>query len=166
MTSDVFSNHIGSSSELTIIANIIPGYVPGRFPITYAARLRRHLRLLNALRRNGLEGINSSVYTGPVDSLQSLQCFHWSLIDNDTRVMLAVSFDRPLEPYLRRIVDIAGPLLDSILCNCEDYFGRSTDCGFQNFMSFATQHQVPVELFAASDPDVTTDDKNYWGCPR
>ncbi len=162
MSKEIFSSHIGSSSELTILGKIMPGFVPGRFPITYAARLRLHLRLLGALRRNGLEGRRAGIYTGPIDALRTLQFVRWTLIDNDTRLLLAVNFDRPLEPYVRRIVDIAGPLLDTILCNCEGFLGRSSDQGFHKFISFAMDNQAPVELFAASEPDVTADDADYF----
>ena len=46
---DIFSNHIGGSSELLVLADIKPGFVPIRSPITYASRLRRHLKLVDAL---------------------------------------------------------------------------------------------------------------------
>lgn len=162
MTSEVFSNHIGNASELTVLASIKPDFVPCRLLISYAARLRIHLRMLSALRRLGLEGRRSGVYTGPLDSLRTLQYIRWTLIDDDTRMLLAVNFDRPLEPYLRRIVDVAGPLLDTILCNCEGFEGHSSDQGFHKFMEFANAHQAPVELFAASNPNLSVDDGNYF----
>lgn len=161
MTTEIFSNHIGGASELTILADIKPGYVPCRGLITYSARLRRHLRLLGALRRVGLEGRRAGVYTGPIDALRTLQYVRWTLLDDDTRMLLAVNFDRPLQPYVRRIVDIAGPLLDTILCHCEGFEGKSSDQGFDQFMDFATRHQVPVDLFAAASPNMTVDDADY-----
>lgn len=161
MSDEIFSKHISSSSELTVLATIKPGFAPCRSLITYSARMRMHLRMLGALRRYGLEGRRAGVYTGPLDSLRTLQYIRWTLIDDDTRMLLAVNFDRPLEPYIRRIVDIAGPLLDTILCHCEDFEGRCSDEGFHKFMEFATTHQAPVELFAAAAPDFTVDDADY-----
>ena len=35
--------------------------------------------------------------------------------------MLAVTFDRPWEPYIRIIWSDVGALLDVIFCNCEGY---------------------------------------------
>ncbi|MEL6793661.1 MAG: hypothetical protein AAFP78_09420, partial [Pseudomonadota bacterium] len=162
MTNEFFSNHSGGSSELTLLADIIPGYAPCRSLITYSARLRRHLRMLGALRRIGLEGRRAGVYTGPIDALRTLQYVRWTLVDNDTRMLLAVNFDRPFEPYVRRIVDVAGPLLDTILCHCEGFEGCSSDQGFDGFMEFAMRHQAPVELFAAASPDLSVDDGDYY----
>jgi len=162
MTRDIFSNHIGGASELTVFASLKPSFAPCRTLISYPARLRIHLRMLSALRRIGLEGRRAGVYSGPLDALRTLQYIRWTLIDNDTRMLLAVNFDRPLEPYLRRIVDIAGPLLDTILCHCEGFEGHSSDQGFHKFMEFANAHQAPVELFAASSPNLTVDDGDYF----
>ena len=156
-----FSNHIGSSSELLVLADIKPGFVPIRSPISYAARLRRHLKLLDALRRNGLEADTTGAYVGPIDSLRTLQFISWTLIDNDTKMLLAVNFDRAFEPYIRRIVDQSGPLLDTIFCHCVGFEGRSSDQGFSKFMDFVTENQAPVELFAAAAPDLTVDDGDY-----
>ena len=162
MIKDNFSNHIGGASELTVIAAIKPGFVPCRTLISYSARMRIHLRMLSQLRRIGLEGRRAGVYVGPLDALRTLQYIRWTLIDNDTRMLLAVNFDRPLEPYLRRIVDIGGPLLDTILCHCEGFEEHSSDQGFHKFMQFAATHQAPVELFAATAPDFTVDDVDYF----
>lgn len=162
MKNDTFSNHIGSASELTILADIKPGFVPTPQPLTYAARLRTHLRMLSALRRNGLESDRAGVYVGPIDSLQTLQYVRWTLVENDTKMLLAVNFDRPFEPYVRRIVDLAGPLLDTILCHCIGFEGHSSDLGFDKFYEYATRHQVPVELFAAAAPNLSVDDGDYY----
>jgi Dyp-type peroxidase family len=157
-----FSNHIGSSSELLVLADIKPGFVPIRSPISYANRLRRHLKLLDALRRNGLEADTTGAYVGPIDSLRTLQFISWTLTDNDTKMLLAVNFDRAFEPYIRRIVDQSGPLLDTIFCHCVGFEGRSSDQGFAKFMDFVTDNQAPVDLFAAAAPDLTVDDGDYF----
>ena len=157
-----FSNHIGSSSELLVLADIKPGFIPIRSPVTYAGRLRRHLKLLDALRRNGLEADTTGAYVGPIDSLRTLQFISWTLIDNDTKMLLAVNFDRAFEPYIRRIVDQSGPLLDTIFCHCVGFEGRSSDQGFSKFMDFVVENQAPVELFAAAAPDLTVDDGDYF----
>ena len=162
MTKEIFSNHIGNSSELTVLADIKKGFVPVMEPLTYSARLRLHLRMLSALRRNGLETDRGGVYVGPVDNLRTLQFVRWTLVENDTKMLLSVNFDQALEPYIRRIVDIAGPLLDTILCHCENFANFSSDQGYEKFLSYATRYQVPVELFAAAAPDVSVDDIDYF----
>ncbi len=158
----VFSNHIGSSSELLVLADIKPGFVPIRSPVTYASRLRRHLKLVDALRRGGLETDSSGNYVGPIDSLRTLQFITWTLIDNDTRMLLSVNFDQPFEPYIRRIVDVSGGLLDSVFCHCVGFDGHSSDQGFHKFMSFIEANQAPVDLFAASAPDHSVDDADFF----
>lgn len=160
--SDLFSNHIGGSSELLVLADIKPGFVPVRTPVSYSARLRRHLKLVDALRRNGLETDRAGVYVGPVDTLRTLQFITWTLIDNDTRMLLSVNFDRSFEAYIRKIVDVSGALLDSIFCHCVGFEGRSSDLGFHKFMEFIEENQAPVDLFAAAAPDVTVDDADYF----
>ena len=168
MKRDFFSNHIGASSELTMIADIKPGLVPVRESISYASRLRRHLKMLSALRRSGLETDRGGLYVGPIDSLRTLQYVKWTLIDNDTKMLLAVNFDRPLEPYIRRIVDVAGPLLDTILCHCVGFEGENgeeghfSDLGYHRFAEFPEKNQVEVELFAAASPNFSVDDADYF----
>ncbi len=162
MNTEIFSNHIGNASELTVLADIKKGFVPVMEPLTYAARLRIHLRMLSALRRNGLETDRGGVYVGPVDNLRTLQFVRWTLVENDTKMLLSVNFDRALEPYIRLIVDIAGPLLDTILCHCENFVHSSSDQGFEKFLAYATRYQVPVELFAAAAPDISVDDGDYF----
>ena len=161
MHKEIFSNHTGNSSELTVLADIKKGFVPVSQPITYAARLRIHLRMLSELRRNGLETDRGGVYVGPVDNLRTLQFVRWTLVENDTKMLLSVNFDRALEPYIRLIVDVAGPLLDTILCHCENFVNSSSDQGYEKFLAYATKYQVPVELFAAAAPDISVDDGDY-----
>ncbi|MDJ0612641.1 MAG: Dyp-type peroxidase [Rhizobiaceae bacterium] len=167
MNRDFFSNHIGTSSELTMIADIRPGLVPVRESISYSSRLRRHLKMLSAMRRMGIETDRGGLYVGPIDTLRTLQYVKWTLIDNDTKMLLTVNFDQPLESYIRDIVDIAGPLLDTILCHCVGFEGENgeeghySDLGYHRFAKFPEKNQVEVELFAAAAPNFTVDDADY-----
>ena len=168
MSREFFSNHIGTSSELTMIADIRPGLVPVRESISYASRLRRHLKMLSAMRRMGIETDRGGLYVGPIDTLRTLQYVKWTLIDNDTKMLLTVNFDQPLESYIRDIVDIAGPLLDTILCHCVGFEGEDgeeghySDLGYHRFAKFPEKNQVEVELFAAASPNFTVDDADYF----
>lgn len=159
---EVFSNHTGSASELTLIANVKQGFVPIAEPLTYSTRLRIHLRMFNAMRRAGQERLPKADYPGAIELLQTLNSVSWTLFDNDTKMLFAVDFDRSLEPYLRKIVDITGPLLDTILCHCEGFEGHSSDFGFEKFMEWGRTNQIPVEMFISSSPNFTTDDANYY----
>ncbi len=151
-----------------MIADIRPGLVPVRESISYSSRLRRHLKMLSAMRRMGIETDRGGLYVGPIDTLRTLQYVKWTLIDNDTKMLLTVNFDQPLESYIRDIVDIAGPLLDTILCHCVGFEGENgeeghySDLGYHRFAKFPEKNQVEVELFAAAAPNFTVDDADYF----
>ena len=92
--------------------------------------------------------------------MRSLYFVRWSILDGK-RLLLAVNFDRPWEPYIRGIVDYAGPFLDVIFCHCADYVGHSTRDGYVKFGTWVRQKQVEVAFLHAADPDLTVDDHRY-----
>ncbi len=163
MTEETFSRHVGPSSELLFSVPVKRGFVPWRGTMSYASRLRLFLRLADALPVVGHEGPERGLYVGSIDRLRTLHFARWTLFDEDRRLLLAVTFDHPLEPYLRRIVDEAGPLLDAILCHCEDYDGCSTDLGYAGFLGYAQRHQIDVDSFTAARPETTVDDAGILG---
>jgi len=120
------------------------------------------------MRRMGIETDRGGLYVGPIDTLRTLQYVKWTLIDNDTKMLLTVNFDQPLESYIRDIVDVAGPLLDTILCHCVGFEGENgeeghySDLGYHRFAKFPEKNQVEVELFAAAAPNFTVDDADYF----
>ncbi|MEM7523295.1 MAG: Dyp-type peroxidase, partial [Pseudomonadota bacterium] len=138
-----------------------PGFIPFRQTVSYASRLRRFLRLISVLRVTGVEGVERGDYVGPIDRLRTLHYVRWTLFDDDRRMLLAVNFDHPIEPYLRFIFDETGPLLDTILCHCEGYEESSTDLGYSGFLKFAQKYQIDVDSFSATTPHLTVDDYNY-----
>lgn len=161
MPTVVTSKHLQGATELTLIAPIKPGFVAIPDAISYASRLRTTFEFLfvsrqRALERDGLVGI-----AGPLERLRSLHFVHWSIHDQDRRLLLAVSFDGPWEPYIRAIVDEAGPILDVIFSHCEGYAGNSCFDGYQKFAAWVRQRQVGVDFFYAGSPDVTVDDVRY-----
>ena len=83
------------------------------------------------------------------------------VFDQDRRLMLTVDFDGPWEVYIRRIVTIAGPVLDAILCHCEHYEHYSTDKGFAGFARWVRMHQEDCEFFYSASPYATIDDQSY-----
>ncbi len=158
----ITSKHLRTSTELTLVAPIQRGFVPTETHdlMSYGTRLGALLKTFFELRRAATE---LSLYTsvGPLERLRSLYNFSWSVFDGGSKLLLAVTFDRPWEPYIRAIVDQAGPLLDAIFCHCEGYAGSSTEDGYVQFASWVRERQIDVSLFYAAEPDLTVDDQRY-----
>jgi deferrochelatase/peroxidase EfeB len=147
-------------TELTLLADIKPGLIEASDSRTYATRLRILLRTLFGIRKQGVEAALGLPFVGPLERLRSLHFVRWSIIDNQ-KLLLAVAFDGPWEPYIRRIADTAGPLLDVILCNCVDYDQHSTDKGYPKFAEWVRRYQIDAEFFFAGSADTTIDDTRY-----
>ncbi len=152
------SKHLAGTTELTVIADIKPGLINVREPTSYATRLRILLRTLNAIRKKGAEKAEDSVFVGPIESLQTIHHVRWTIFDDEQKMLLAVVFDRPLESYIRRLVDHAGPVLNAILCHCKDYEG---DKGYTAFTDFVRKNQAPIEFLGSSVTGLTVDDQQY-----
>lgn len=161
MRDDISSKNLGTSTELLVIADMKADFVPIRDSITYATRLRILLRTLNAIRKIGLEEKENSIYIGPIDQLQTIYHVRWTVFNENRKMLLAVTFDRPLEPYIRRIVGVAGPVLDAILCHCADYEGHACYQGHEGFATWATERQIDVDLYGNVTPRLTVDDMSY-----
>ena len=155
----VTSRSLSGISELTVIGDLKSELVPVRETITYATRLRALLRTLFEIRRQSTEaGTNPA--DGALERIGVLHKLSWSILDDDTRLLLFVAFDGPWEPYIRRIADLPGPILDVILCHCEGYAGHSSDLGYAGFARWARAHQVASEFFF-SGPPVTEPDMRH-----
>lgn len=164
---DVTSKHLRTSTELTVIAPIKQGFVENVDTMTYASRLRLLLNVLFELRKGADErsagvprqGNQELEYVGPLERLQTLHFVQWAVFDDDTKLMLNVTFDRSWESYIRDIVDIAGPLLDIILCHCADYEGHASSLGYERFSQWVRAHQVENDFFFSAEPGLTSDDR-------
>jgi Dyp-type peroxidase family len=156
------SKHLRTATELTLVAPIKAKFArtPSHDTFAYATRLGALLGTLFELRRASIEqAMDGSV--GPLERLRTLHHFSWSVFDGGTKLLLAVTFDRPWEPYIRAIVDRAGPFLDVIFCHCEGYEPCSTERGYRRFAEWVRRHQIDVSLFYAAEPDLTVDDQRY-----
>lgn len=161
MPTVVTSKHLQGATELTLIADIKAGFVPIPDPTSYASRLRTTLEFLFQSRQRAVERDGLVGNAGPLERLRSLHFVHWSIHDQDRKLLLAVDFDGPWEPYIRAIVDEAGPILDVIFSHCEGYAGYSCYDGYQKFGEWVRKKQVNVDFFYAGAPDVTVDDLRY-----
>lgn len=162
MPPEATSKHLRSATELTLVAKVLPGLVPVRETRSYATRIGILLRVLYTIRQKAIEASRLGVpHAGPLERLQALHFVRWSLLDRGSKLLLAVSFDGPWEPYMRRIVDVAGPLLDVILCSCEGYDAHASDRGHEGFVAWVREHQVESQFFHADSPETSADDLRF-----
>lgn len=161
MRDEISVKTLGTSTELLVISDLKQDFIKARDSITYATRLRILLRTLNSIRKIGLEEKGNTIYIGPIDRLQTIHQVRWTVIDENQRMLLAVTFDRPLETYVRRIVNIAGPVLDAILCHCSDYENKTCWQGHDGFAQYVAENQIDVDLYGSSAPNLTVDDITY-----
>ncbi len=159
MTVTTSSKSLRTLTELTLLADIKPGFVPVPDLMSYATRLGALLKALFGLRRQSIEA-EPSGYVGPLERLQSLHFVRWSILEGK-KLLLGVSFDRAWEPYIRGIVDEAGPFLDVIFCHTKDYDGHATSDGYAKFSQWVRAHQVDVPFFYAGNPGLTVDDERF-----
>jgi Dyp-type peroxidase family len=156
------SKHLRTSTELTLVVPILRKFVRSEAndSISMATRLGALLQTLFELRRASVErAVDAAV--GPLERMRTLYNFSWSVFDGGSKLLLAVNFDRPWEPYIRSIVDLAGPFLDAIFCHCEGYESSSTEDGYLAFAAWVRRWQIDVSLFYAAEPDLTVDDQRY-----
>ncbi len=156
----ISSKNLKGSTELTVIAKIKPGLVEIPDPMSYATRLERLLDVLFVQRKSSVE-VGQSGFVGPLETLRSLHFVHWAIIDSGTRLLLTVAFDKPFEPYIRSIVDDAGPLLDVIFFHCEGYETSTTRHGYLAFAEWVRARQQTTNFFFADFPELSVDDIRY-----
>jgi Dyp-type peroxidase family len=158
----VGSQNLGTSTELSVLMPIKKGFIQAPLSITYATRIRMVLNTLHQGRKVFLESELQSAISGPLERLRVLESVRWCILENDTRLLLAVSFKGPWEPYIRVIQRHAGKILDAILCNCEGYEAEHrSELGFPAFARWVRKYQIRSEQFFSSSPDLTTDDLQY-----
>ena len=158
--STISSKNLKGATELTVLAKIKPGLVETPDPMSYSTRLERLLDVLYQQRKKSVE-VGSSGFVGPLELLRGLHFVHWSIIDQGTRLLLTVSFDKPWEPYIRSIVDDAGPILDVIFFHCEGYERATTRHGHTAFAQWVRDRQQTTNFFFADYPEMTVDDIRY-----
>ena len=156
----ITSKNIDGVQEITLIAPLKLGVVPctGQ-TLSYASRLRLFLGALFSQRKLSVESNRQE--DGLLESLQILDFVRWAIIDDDTKLMLGVSFDGPWEPYIRKIVEKAGPVLDAIFCHCQSYAGNSCYDGYPKFSAWVRSHQIDIPYIHAANADLTVDDVRY-----
>ncbi len=157
---DVVSRNLVNNTELTLMMPVKPGFIPTRDTVTYATRARLTMEAFHGFRQIAREASMQHPFSDVVERIATIQSYRLSLLENDTKLLLAVSFDQPWEPYIRRIWRDTGPFLDAIICNCVDYDQYASPNGFEAFSRWVRKTQVPADFFYIAD-NLTVDDRNY-----
>lgn len=158
MQTDKTSKHVLTTTELTCLMPIKPGFVDVLDTRTYATRLRIVTKVLNTLRVVSREVKVLKPIPDIVDAISGIHSFRFAILGD--RLLLAVTFDRPWEPYMRIIWRDLGPLLDLILINCDGYEDHASDKGFDRFAAWVRQYQVEPEMFYAGSA-LSVEDVRY-----
>ena len=156
----VVSKNLVNNTELTLMMPVKPGFVPTRDTITYATRARVLMEAFHGFRQISREASEHHPFVDVVERINTIQSYRLNLLENDTKLLLAVSFDQPWEPYIRRIWRDTGPFLDSILCNCVDYERYASRNGFEAFTQWVRKTQVDTDFFYIAD-NLSVDDREY-----
>jgi Dyp-type peroxidase family len=153
------SKHLLGSAELTCLMPIKSGFV-GEFETrTYTTRLRFAMKVLHGLRQASRHVSAVRVLPDIVDVIRSIHSFRLAIV-HEKFLLLAVTFDRPWEPYIRAVWEGLGPLLDLLLINCVEYEAEASDKGFDRFSAWVRRHQIETGLFYTASP-MTVDDGRY-----
>ena len=156
---DRTSKHLLSTTELTCMAPIREGFIPGLDTRSYATRLRVVMRVLHGLRQAAREMKSNKAVLDIVDAIRSIHSFQFAII-NERHLLLAVTFAGAWEPYMRIIWRDLGPLMDLILCNCTDYVPSNSPEGYDGFVRYIRSVQVESDFFY-SQSGLSVDDQRY-----
>ena len=157
---DVVSKNLATNTELTLMMPVKPGFVPCRDTVTYATRARLLMGAFHGFRQISREAADLHPFVDVVERIGTIQSYRLNLLENDTKLLLAVSFDQPWEPYIRRIWRDTGPFLDAILCNCVGYEEHASRNGFEAFSRWVRETQVDTSFFYIAD-NLTVGDREY-----
>ena len=156
----VVSKNLVNNTELTLMMPVKPGFIPTRDTITFATRARLVMEAFHGFRQISREAAMLHPFSDVVERISTIQSYRLALLENDTKLLLAVSFDQPWEPYIRRIWRDTGPFLDAILCNCVGYEKYASENGFEAFSKWVRKTQVESDFFYIAD-NLTVDDRTY-----
>ncbi len=159
MSEPVTSKSLAGPSEICMLMPIKPGFTDALATQTYEGRLASFTKLFSDLRAVSRESRLSRPFSDIVDRLETIHGVTISIIDG--RLLLAVHFDRPWEPYIRMVWEQLGHIFDLILCNCEGYVeAHRNNLGFEAFAGWIRRYQVDTATFYMNSAH-TVDDVIY-----
>lgn len=144
------SKHLDSISDLVVRAPIRPGFVNTLDSISYASRVKLVAEALFDARASTREFQLVEPFADVTSRIQALESFRIALLGDPPReLLLAATFDRGWEPYIRLIWRPLGTFLDLIFCNCDDYPLAATH-DFPTYAAWVRKSQVESAFFYAA----------------
>jgi deferrochelatase/peroxidase EfeB len=165
------STQLQGISDLTVLATVKRGFVPGAFEReTFAERLRRVLTALNLTRQAREWSPLPSPFPDSIGRFRIIHFFRFALLPPPpstdpgqdpppTRLLLNVTFDGAWEPYMRVIWGPLGALLDLVFCHCEDY-PYAFQSSYADYVAWVRSREVS-SLFFFTDSPATVADSRY-----
>jgi Dyp-type peroxidase family len=147
---------LGGSSDLTLLAPIMPGFIEALETVTYKTRVKKVLAALHASRQSSHEYATARLLSDSIERVGAIQSVRVAVLEPEDKVMLVVSFDGNWESYIRVLWHKVGSLLDLIFCSTEGYV-TSHDHSFEEWMAWAKRVQVESHFFYGS-PEFTARD--------
>ena len=159
MADPVTSKSLAGPSEICMLMPIRQGFTDALATQTYEGRLASFAKLFSDLRAISRESRLSRPFSDIVDRLETIHGVTISIVDG--RLLLAVHFDRPWEPYIRMVWEQLGHIFDLILCNCEGYVeAHRNNLGYEAFAGWIRRYQVDTATFYMNSGH-TVDDVIY-----
>lgn len=146
------------TSDLTLMAPIIPGLVSSLESLTYKTRAKRLLKTLQGGRASMHEYAAYRPLSDAVERVAKIHSFRVAVLEPENKILLAVTFDGTWESYIRVLWQKVGTLLDIIFCNSEGYV-LSTN-SFEAWTGWVYRVQVETAFFFNTH-GVTVEDVHY-----
>ena len=159
MEREITTKSLQGISDLTLVAPIKQGFIDALETRTYASRLRAVLKTLHTLRQTSREHSLVRPFSDATDRIRTISDLRMAILEDEQKLLLSVTFDRPWEPYLRIIWRDVGTLLDVIFCNCEPYV-TSFDNNFAAYGAWVRNARTNVQFFYRASA-LTFDDVQY-----
>lgn len=150
---------LAGSSDLTVIAPLRKGFVPGLDAVTYKTRAQRVLRALHTGRSGLHEFELARMLSDAVERVGRIHSVRIAVLDEQDAVLLAVTFDGAWESYVRVIWQKVARLLDLIFCNTEGYV-NGWDASFEDWGRWLRWRQAETSFLYAL-PALSVDDTVY-----
>ncbi len=150
---------LAGTSDLTVVAPILPGLVSALDTVTYKTRVKRVLRTLHLGRAASHEQDLVRLMSDAVERVGRIHSVRIAVIEPQDVVLLAVTFDGAWESYVRTIWQKVARLLDLIFCNTVDYTMGGTS-SFEAWGVWLRSRQVETPFLYAT-PGLSCEDSVF-----
>lgn len=156
----VKSRSLGGTTDLTLLAQLKPGFIDSLESVTYKTRVKRLLDTLHLARRTSHEYANARLLSDSIERVDVIHSVRVAVIEPEGKVLLVVTFDGNWESYIRILWDKVGTLLDLIFCSTVDYV-TSYNHSFGEWLEWARRVQVETSFFYGSSGPTARDALYY-----